>query len=179
MSETAATPTATLAIGGNSKAEMPILSGSVGPDVVDIRKLYGSTGCFTYDPGFTSTAACRSRITYIDGDEGVLLHRGYRIEDLAEKSDFLEVAYLILFGELPTAAGTWRGTASTFGPRSAPTRIDPTPSSLRLKSSVSSLLSRSTRLHEGWSRCEPPALPGALSGCRFRSSMRSNSARAP
>ncbi|MFW5834007.1 MAG: citrate synthase, partial [Pseudomonadota bacterium] len=104
MGETAATPTVTVAIGGEAKTEMPVLSGSVGPDVIDIRKLYGSTGCFTYDPGFTSTASCRSRITYIDGDEGVLLHRGYRIEDLAEKSDFLEVAYLILFGELPTAA---------------------------------------------------------------------------
>ena len=82
--------------------DFPVLSGTLGPDVVDIRKLYGETGTFTFDPGFTSTAACRSKITYIDGDEGVLLHRGYKIEDLADKSDFLEVAYLILNGELPT-----------------------------------------------------------------------------
>ena len=85
------------------QTDFPVLSGTVGPDVVDIRKLYAGTGMFTYDPGFTSTAACRSKITYIDGDEGILLHRGYRIEDLAEKSSFLETAYLILFGELPTA----------------------------------------------------------------------------
>ena len=63
----------------------PLLTGTIGPDVIDIRKLYGETGLFTYDPGFTSTAACRSKITYIDGDEGILLHRGYRIEDLAEQ----------------------------------------------------------------------------------------------
>ncbi len=83
-------------------AEFPILSGSVGPQVIDIRKLYAETNRFTYDPGFTSTASCSSKITYIDGEEGILLHRGYSIEDLATKSDFLEVAYLILFGELPT-----------------------------------------------------------------------------
>jgi citrate synthase len=88
--------------GGNANAEFPILEGSIGPEVVDIRKLYGQTGRFTYDPGFTSTASCSSKITYIDGEEGILLHRGYSIEDLATKSDFLEVAYLILFGELPT-----------------------------------------------------------------------------
>ncbi len=104
MTENGASPTANLQVGSNARLEMPLLSGTVGPDVIDIRKLYASTGCFTYDPGFTSTAACRSKITYIDGDEGILLHRGYRIEDLAEKSDFLEVAYLILFGELPTVA---------------------------------------------------------------------------
>ena len=74
----------------------------LGPDVIDIRKLYGQTGMFTYDPGFTSTASCSSKITFIDGDEGVLLHRGYTIEDLAKNSSFLEVAYLILNGELPT-----------------------------------------------------------------------------
>ena len=79
----------------------PVLSGSVGPDVIDVRKLYTDTGFFTYDPGYTSTGACKSAITYIDGDKGVLLHRGYAIEDLAEKSDFMEVAYLILKGELP------------------------------------------------------------------------------
>ncbi len=88
--------------GAGSNAAFPVLSGTVGPDVIDIRKLYGETGLFTYDPGFTSTAACRSKITYIDGDEGILLHRGYRIQDLAEHSNFLETAYLILYGELPT-----------------------------------------------------------------------------
>jgi len=95
---------AQLATGADQATELPILSGTVGPAVFDIRKLYTQTGCFTYDPGFTSTAACRSKITYIDGDKGTLLHRGYRIEDLAEHSDFLEVCYLILFGELPTPA---------------------------------------------------------------------------
>jgi citrate synthase len=79
----------------------PVLSGSTGPDVIDIRKLYGQTGVFTYDPGFTSTASCESGLTYIDGDAGVLLHRGYPIDQLAEKSSFMEVAYLLLNGELP------------------------------------------------------------------------------
>jgi citrate synthase len=83
--------------------DLPVIEGTLGPSVVDIRKLYGETGRFTYDPGFTSTAACRSKITYIDGDQGILLHRGYSIEDLATKSDFMEVSYLILYGELPTA----------------------------------------------------------------------------
>ena len=82
--------------------EMAVISGSVGPNVIDIRKLYGDTGCFTYDPGFTSTASCESKITYIDGEEGILLYRGYPIEQLAESSDFLEVAYLLNYGELPT-----------------------------------------------------------------------------
>ncbi|AUN29827.1 citrate synthase [Niveispirillum cyanobacteriorum] len=86
------------------KIDLPILKGSTGPDVIDIRKLYGATGCFTYDPGFTSTASCDSAITYIDGDEGVLLHRGYPIDQLAESSDFMEVCYLLLHGELPNAA---------------------------------------------------------------------------
>ncbi|MBB5708979.1 citrate synthase [Sphingomonas xinjiangensis] len=81
--------------------EYPVLSGSVGPDVVDIRKLYAQTGTFTYDPGFTSTASCESGLTYIDGDQGVLLHRGYPIGQLAEQSSFMEVAYLLLNGELP------------------------------------------------------------------------------
>ena len=80
---------------------MPCCSGTVGPDVIDIRKLYAQTGAFTYDPGFTSTAACQSAITYIDGDEGILLHRGYPIDQLAEHSTFMEVAYLLLNGELP------------------------------------------------------------------------------
>jgi len=96
---------ATLAFSDNpSKAEFPVLSGTVGPEVVDIRTLYGKTGRFTYDPGFISTASCLSKITYIDGDEGVLMYRGYPIEQLAEHCDFLEVAYLILHGELPTPA---------------------------------------------------------------------------
>ncbi|HYD06596.1 MAG TPA: citrate synthase [Reyranella sp.] len=82
--------------------EMPLIEGTVGPQVIDIRKLYGDTDYFTYDPGFTSTASCQSAITYIDGDAGILLHRGYRIEDLAEHSDFMEVCHLLLFGELPT-----------------------------------------------------------------------------
>ena len=82
--------------------EMPLVEGTVGPQVIDIRKLYGETDYFTYDPGFTSTASCQSAITYIDGDAGILLHRGYRIEDLAEHSDFMEVCHLLLFGELPT-----------------------------------------------------------------------------
>jgi citrate synthase len=86
-------------------ADFPILHGSMGPDVVDIRKLYASTGQFTFDPGFTSTASCDSKITYIDGDAGVLLHRGYPIEQLAEKSSFMEVAYLLLNGELPSKTG--------------------------------------------------------------------------
>ncbi|MFN4058106.1 MAG: citrate synthase [Roseinatronobacter sp.] len=84
--------------------ELPILKPSVGPDVLDIRKLYGEADVFTYDPGFTSTAACSSTITYIDGDKGELLYRGYPIEQLAEKSHHLEVCYLLLYGELPTAA---------------------------------------------------------------------------
>jgi citrate synthase len=78
-----------------------VLSGTVGPDVIDIRKLYAQTGAFTYDPGFTSTASCDSAITYIDGDQGVLLHRGYPIGQLAERSSFMEVSYLLLNGELP------------------------------------------------------------------------------
>jgi len=92
--------TATLTIGGKT-LELPIYSGSVGPNVIDIRKLYAETGMFTYDPGFTSTASCESSITYIDGDKGILLYRGYPIDQLAEKSDFMEVAYLLLNGELP------------------------------------------------------------------------------
>ena len=78
-----------------------VMEGSVGPEVVDIRKFYADTGKFTYDPGFTSTASCQSKLTYIDGDEGVLLHRGYSIGELAEHSSFMEVAYLLLNGELP------------------------------------------------------------------------------
>ncbi|WP_299370072.1 citrate synthase [uncultured Tateyamaria sp.] len=94
---------ATLTIGDNTY-DLPIHSPTAGPDVVDIRKLYGQAGVFTYDPGFTSTASCDSTITFIDGGEGVLLHRGYPIDQLAEKSHYLEVCYLLLYGELPSAA---------------------------------------------------------------------------
>jgi citrate synthase len=93
---------ATLTIGGDSY-EVPVIKGTLGPDVLDVRKLYGDSDRFTFDPGFTSTASCESKITFIDGDAGVLLHRGYPIEQLAEKSSFLEVCYLLLHGELPTA----------------------------------------------------------------------------
>ena len=93
---------ATLAA-GDKRATMPVRSGTIGPDVMDIGKVYANTGMFTYDPGFTSTANCSSKITYIDGDEGVLLYRGYPIEQLAEKSSHLEICYLLLNGELPTA----------------------------------------------------------------------------
>jgi citrate synthase len=83
--------------------EFPVLSGSLGPDVIDIRKLYDATDHFTFDPGYTSTGSCESKITFIDGDKGVLLHRGYPIEQLAERSDFMEVCYLLLHGELPNS----------------------------------------------------------------------------
>ena len=84
--------------------ELPVLKGTVGPDVIDVRRLYAEAGVFTYDPGYTSTGSCDSKITYIDGDEGILLYRGYPIDQLAENSDFLEVCYLLLYGELPNAA---------------------------------------------------------------------------
>jgi len=83
---------------------LPVLKGTLGPDVIDIRKLYATADVFTYDPGFTSTASCESQITFIDGDKGILLHRGYPIDQLAEKASFLEVCYLLLNGELPTAS---------------------------------------------------------------------------
>ena len=89
---------------GRPSVDFPVFSGSEGPDVVDVRSLYGKTGVFTYDPGFMSTASCRSTITYIDGDKGILQYRGYPIEQLAESCDFLEVAYLIMKGELPNKA---------------------------------------------------------------------------
>jgi citrate synthase len=89
---------------GSPSMDLPIYKGSIGPDVLDIRKLYGTTGKFTYDPGFLSTAACNSSITYIDGDKGELLYRGYPIEQLAVNCDFLETCYLLLNGELPNAA---------------------------------------------------------------------------
>ncbi|MGE4562084.1 MAG: citrate synthase [Rhodospirillales bacterium] len=84
------------------KYELPVVSGSMGPDVIDVRRLYNDTDCFTYDPGFTSTGSCGSKITYIDGDNGVLLYRGYPVDQLADNSDFPEVCYLLLYGELPT-----------------------------------------------------------------------------
>src|SRR5689334_22821079 len=95
---------ATLNVEGGKTLEVPVYGGTIGPDVVDIRQLYGKTGMFTYDPGFLSTAACASKITYIDGDQGVLLYRGYPIEQLATHCDFLEVCYLLLNGELPKKA---------------------------------------------------------------------------
>tara|TARA_R110002110_G_scaffold197655_3_gene407774 strand:- start:537 stop:1853 length:1317 start_codon:yes stop_codon:yes gene_type:complete len=94
--------TSTLALGGKN-FDLPVYGGSIGPNVVDVSKLYGQTGHFTYDPGFTSTASCESQITYIDGDEGVLLYRGYPIEQIAERGNFLETCYLLLNGELPKA----------------------------------------------------------------------------
>ena len=87
---------------GSPTMELPIYKGTIGPDVIDIRKLYAQTGKFTYDPGFLSTAACESTITFIDGDKGELLYRGYPIEQLAQKCDFLETCYLLLYGELPS-----------------------------------------------------------------------------
>ncbi|WP_374448271.1 citrate synthase [Stella sp.] len=96
------TQTAKLTDPSGRTVELPMMDGTVGPQVIDIRKLYGATGMFTYDPGFTSTASCESRITYIDGDKGELLYRGYPIEEIAEHSDFMEVCYLLLFGNLPT-----------------------------------------------------------------------------
>src|SRR5687768_9553170 len=86
---------------GSPNVELPVYRGSIGPDVIDIRKLYAQTGMFTYDPGFMSTASCQSTITYIDGDKGELLYRGYPIEQLATQCDFLETCYLLLYGELP------------------------------------------------------------------------------
>src|SRR5438132_12790517 len=86
---------------GSPNMELPIYRGTIGPDVIDIRKLYAQTGKFTYDPGFLSTASCESKITYIDGDKGELLYRGYPIEQLAENCDFLETCYLLPQGELP------------------------------------------------------------------------------
>ena len=88
----------------NKSVDLPLLSGTEGPKVIDIRRLYAETGYYTFDPGYMATGSCASTITYIDGDEGILRHRGYSIEDLAEHSDFMEVCYLLLFGELPTPA---------------------------------------------------------------------------
>src|SRR5215468_3074614 len=89
---------------GDKSYSFPVYEGTIGPEVLDISKLYNQAGIFTYDPGFTSTASCESKITYIDGDEGVLLYRGYPIQQLAEYGDFLETCYLLLYGELPTTS---------------------------------------------------------------------------
>jgi citrate synthase len=89
---------------GDKNYSFPIYEGTIGPEVLDVSKLYAEAGIFTYDPGFTSTGSCESKITYIDGDEGILLYRGYPIADLAEHGDFLETCYLLLYGELPTAS---------------------------------------------------------------------------
>jgi citrate synthase len=86
-----------------TEMEIPVRSGTLGPDVLDIGRLYKNQGVFTYDPGYVSTGSCESTITFIDGEKGVLLYRGYPIEQLAKHSSFLEVAYLLLYGELPTA----------------------------------------------------------------------------
>src|SRR3569832_1742986 len=88
---------------GSPSVELPVYQGSIGPEVIDIRKLYAQTGMFTYDPGFMSTASCQSAITYIAGDKGELLYRGYPIEQLATQCDFLETCHLLLYGELPNA----------------------------------------------------------------------------
>jgi len=106
-SKTSASGSETVTLIDNSTGKqvtLPLISGSVGPKVIDIRKLYAETGHFTFDPGYTSTGSCESKITYIDGDNGVLLYRGIPIEELAEHSDFPETCYLLLNGELPTAA---------------------------------------------------------------------------
>ncbi len=99
----ASTETFTLTDNRSGKSyQLPMLKGTLGPDVIDVRKLYAETRCFTYDPGFTSTGSCESKITFIDGEKGILLYRGYPIDVLAEQSDFMEVCYLLLYGELPT-----------------------------------------------------------------------------
>ncbi len=104
---------AQLTLSDGRTLELPERTGTLGPDVVDVRSLYREAGVFTYDPGYTSTGSCESRITFIDGEQGVLLHRGYRIEDLAEHCEFLEVAYLLLRGDLPDAAA-YREFATTI-----------------------------------------------------------------
>ncbi|SFD43427.1 citrate synthase [Roseivivax sediminis] len=102
MADSSTSKTATLSFDGKS-FDLPMYSPTAGPEVIDIRKLYGTAGVFTYDPGYTSTASCDSTITFIDGDKGELLHRGYPIDQLASKSHYLEVCFLLLYGELPTA----------------------------------------------------------------------------
>ncbi len=100
---TDAEPSAKLTFKGKTY-ELPVIKGALGPDVIDISKLYAEGKVFTFDPGYTSTAACESKITYIDGDEGILLHRGYPIDQLAENGDFIETCYLLYYGELPNQA---------------------------------------------------------------------------
>src|ERR1700756_21417 len=96
--------TATLTENSTGKSwELPIMSGTIGPKVIDVRRLYNDTGYSPFEPGYTSTGSCQSAITYIDGDKGELFYRGYPIEELAENSDFMEASYLLLNGELPTA----------------------------------------------------------------------------
>jgi len=105
MDEQSQSNTQTFTLTDNSNGrhyELPVIEGTVGPKVIDVRRLYLETGCFTYDPGYTSTGSCESRITYIDGEEGILLYRGYPIQDLAKHCDYPEVCYLLLYGELPT-----------------------------------------------------------------------------
>ena len=103
MTDKNATLTVNRGQGSPDTLELPVMEGSLGPDVVNVGSLTAN-GYFTYDPGFTSTASCESKITFIDGDKGILLHRGYPIEQLAEHSDYLETCYLLLYGELPNAA---------------------------------------------------------------------------
>ena len=103
MSEKNTKTPAKLETDGNTY-DFQVETGSIGPSVIDVSSLYGQTGQFTYDPGFTSTASCKSTITYIDGEKGVLLHRGYPIEQLAEKGNFVETCYLLMNGELPNDA---------------------------------------------------------------------------
>jgi len=103
MDAKSGTKAGTLSI-GNKNHDLPLHEGTTGPDVIDISRLYDEAGVFTYDPGYTSTASCESKITFVDGDEGILLYRGYPIEQLAEHGDFLETCYLLLYGELPTPA---------------------------------------------------------------------------
>ena len=114
---------AVLSYGDGKTLEMPVYGGTIGPDVIDIRALYGKTGMFTYDPGFLSTASCGSKIPYIDGDAGVLLSLGYPIEQLATHCDFLETCYLLLNGELPNAeqkkSFDWTVTRHTMVPADA------------------------------------------------------------
>ena len=98
---------------GAPSMELPVYAGTIGPNVIDIRKLYGQTGMFTYDPGFLSTASCQSAITYIDGDKGELLYRGYPIEQIATQCDYLDTCYLLLNGELPTSPSATAFTSSS------------------------------------------------------------------
>ena len=110
---------------GDKSYDLPVIKGTTGPDVVDVRKFYAETDNFTFDPGFTSTASCESKITYIDGDAGILLHRGYPIEQLAENSNFLEVCYLLLNGELPDAVELSRFRAHDHLPHDDPRPVRP------------------------------------------------------